>query len=389
MNNISVLHIANSYGGTDVYKNLISSIDNLGVCQIMYVPLNPANHSREGNHLLDFKCRNSSIIYSKSLKSYHSYFYNLKINTILKNLLHNVDISRISIIHSFSLCVDGAVAYELYKMYGIPYIVTIRNTDLNTYYKWFKWKRKYFFEIMNHATKIIFISPQYVNKLKKECLTQEENNIIENKYNVIPNGIDNIFLNNIDLHERKLNTPIKVIFAASFQKGKNLTQLINAIDLLNNAGYNIVLNAFGKGLANRKNDKSYIDELEQLANNKDWITLNDSITHNDLLRKLRESDIFAMPSKPETFGLVYVEALTQGLPILYTKDEGVDGYFDYGKVGYSVDPYDINDITSKLKMIILDYDLITKNIRELNLYKSFNWDIIAQKYIYIYNSIKY
>lgn len=53
----------------------------------------------------------------------------------------------------------------------------------------------------------------------------------------------------------------------------------------------------------------------------------------DLWKKqLREafsiSDIFVMPSKPETFGLVYVEALSQGLPILYAKGEGFDGYFD-------------------------------------------------------------
>lgn len=37
----------------------------------------------------------------------------------------------------------------------------------------------------------------------------------------------------------------------------------------------------------------------------------------------RDSDIFVMPSKFETFGLVYVEALTQGLHLIYTKGQGL------------------------------------------------------------------
>ena len=38
------------------------------------------------------------------------------------------------------------------------------------------------------------------------------------------------------------------------------------------------------------------------------------------------SDFFTMPSKAETFGLVYIEALLQGLPVMYTQNEGIDGF---------------------------------------------------------------
>ena len=43
-----------------------------------------------------------------------------------------------------------------------------------------------------------------------------------------------------------------------------------------------------------------------------------------------------MPSRYETFGLVYGEAMSQGLPIIYSKGQGVDGYFKEGTVGYGV-----------------------------------------------------
>ncbi len=44
-----------------------------------------------------------------------------------------------------------------------------------------------------------------------------------------------------------------------------------------------------------------------------------------------------MPSRAETFGLVYVEALLNGLPILYTKNEGIDEMYD--NVGEAVDSF--------------------------------------------------
>ena len=99
----------------------------------------------------------------------------------------------------------------------------------------------------------------------------------------------------------------------------------------------------------------------------------------------RKSDIFIMPSYNETFGLVYLEAMSQGLPIIYTKREGIDGYFKEETVGYSVNPKDINDIAGKIEMIIHNYNRISKNC--YNLVDNFSWDKISKIYHDTYTSI--
>ena len=43
-----------------------------------------------------------------------------------------------------------------------------------------------------------------------------------------------------------------------------------------------------------------------------------------------------MPSIHESFGRVYAEAMTQGVPVIYSKGQGFDGIYPDGHVGYSV-----------------------------------------------------
>ena len=55
----------------------------------------------------------------------------------------------------------------------------------------------------------------------------------------------------------------------------------------------------------------------------------------------KSAHIFVMPSLTETFGIVFIEALSQGLPLIYTKGQGIDGYFPQGFVGYAYNPLDV------------------------------------------------
>lgn len=65
---------------------------------------------------------------------------------------------------------------------------------------------------------------------------------------------------------------------------------------------------------------------------------------------MRSCSVFAMPSIFETFGLVYLEALSQNLPVVYTKGQGIDGMFD-NTVGIGVDPLSVEEIKNAIKMI--------------------------------------
>lgn len=382
-----ILHVANSYGGTAVYTNLYTAIDlNTDVTQWVYVPLNSRNHDRVGNKMIDFRNEGSKIHYSTLLKPYHRYLYAMKIHTIVKDIERTFDINKVDVIHAGTMCLDGAVAYELSKKYHIPYVVSVRYTD-TSYYQ-LKWRRSYFTRIMLHASKVIFISPKFKDVFLQTHVPENAREKILPQIMVIPNGIEKTFLENKSTEHKTFADELNMIFVAAFYKGKGLVETIEAIEKLRDKGYKITLNAIGKGLPNRPQDAEYIAQVDALAAGKDWIKTQPFMKQGEIVREMRKANAFIMVSKPETFGLVYVEALSQHLPIIYAQGQGFDGFYPDGFVGYPAIAGNTESIAEKIESLIKNYPAISKNVESLELDKDFEWNNIAKKYISIYYSIK-
>jgi L-malate glycosyltransferase len=384
---LHILHISNDFGGTEVYRNLYQHLDNLGIKQTIFVPLNPRNLNFKGNQDFDFKTKDSKIIYSTSQKWYHRYLYSRKISVVVKDLERLVGLDAISIIHTGTLCMTGAVAFEVSKRYNIPYIVSVRNTDINAYFKQMWWKKSYFYSILLKSMNVVFISPQYKKNCFEHYFDKSITDKIEAKTIVVPNGIDSYYLENRNLVLKKLKNPIKIIFTGDYSNNKNLLRLIKAIDILKSRSYNVTLTAIGRYLPNRKVSKTYVKLLEREVIGKDYIHLVTHKQKEDLCEAYGEADIFAMPSIHETFGLSYAEALSQGLPIVYTKGQGFDGFYKNGEVGYAIDALDVNDIANGIESVINNYSYLAQNIVNISLKDAFDWNRIAMRYSRLYNSI--
>jgi glycosyltransferase involved in cell wall biosynthesis len=89
---------------------------------------------------------------------------------------------------------------------------------------------------------------------------------------------------------------------------------------LNDCGFNVKLNIFGVGPEELK-----LKKLVSKLNIGSSVIFNGWVGRNKLPEKFRGTDIFIMPSSPETFGLVYLEAMASGCVILGHKGEGIDG----------------------------------------------------------------
>lgn len=374
-----ILHITNDFSGSTVYKNLIQELDNLGIPQIVYNPIR--DKSRVGKNEISLLRNESKIIYSHILSKYSDrILYQKKIKKIVKDIEAKIDLSKITFIHAHTWYSDGGVAYILSQKYKIPYIVTIRNTDLNLFFKYFIHEREFGKKILSNAKNIITISEVYKRRVLESSKLSLIKKDLRDKLIVITNGVDSFWLKNkvlINRNRKESYTEIQAVYVGKFDRGKNVLNLVKAIKELNNhSPTKVNLTLVGGG----GKDESNI--LKEIEGNNNINFVGKVFDKNKLLEIYRNNDLFLMPSKTETFGLVYVEAMLNGLPILYTANEGLDGFYSE-KIGEKVTSPNKVEIEKGLFKLIENYK--TYNIPMDKLVFNHDWKRIAEKYKELYN----
>jgi len=206
-------------------------------------------------------------------------------------------------------------------------------------------------------------------------LPEKDKAAIIEKMITIPNGVDDFWLENN--YEKpafdKDSKTINLIYVGKIMKLKNVPTIAKAAEVLQQRGYEVSMTVIGQIL-----DKSEYDKIKD----KPFVKYESFQPMEAIIKKYRSNDVFVMPSFGETFGLVYVEAMSQGLPVIYTKGQGFDGQFPEGEVGYHIDPNSPEDIADKIELIMDNYDDMSKNSTRNALH--FDWDQISARYLQMY-----
>jgi len=90
----------------------------------------------------------------------------------------------------------GGVALKLKKEKKIDYVVAVRNTDVNLFFRYLFYLSKIGMEIMKETKNIIFISPAYKKFVIDHYVPYELRNYISQKSIIIPNGVNPFWLQN-------------------------------------------------------------------------------------------------------------------------------------------------------------------------------------------------
>jgi glycosyltransferase involved in cell wall biosynthesis len=318
--------------------------------------------------------QNNVILFDRKFNYFERFIYFRKQHIIYKEIQDKCPLNEVDIIHAHTLYSSGFCAYLIKKHLGLPYIVAIRNTDVNVFLKYMLPLRKIGIKILNNAHTIIFLSPSYRDFVIEKYIIKKSRNSILGKSIVIPNGIDEYFLRNKFVKAREINIAhIKLIFIGDIDSNKNIETTIKACRLLIDKGYSVKYTIVGQIL-----DSKYF----KIISSNSFISYYNRCNREEVLFHLRQSDILVMPSVYETFGLVYAEAMSQGLPIIYSKGQGFDCQFQNGLIGYAVDSFDFKDICQKIIEIYRNYHRFSKQC--ISLVERFNWITIAKEYKEIY-----
>ena len=235
-------------------------------------------------------------------------------------------------------------AYWLKRLVGIPYWTVahgietwdIKNPTIKT--------------ALHHADLILAVSSYTRDRLLKE------QNLNPNKVTLLPNTFDqNLFKfapkPDYLLKQYRLKPEQPVILTVArltkSERYKGYDKILQVIpqfrDIIPDLHYIIV----GKG-----DDIPRIEQLIAQLGLQDSVTLAGFIPDTQLCDYYNLCDVFAMPSKKEGFGIVYLEALACGKPVLAGNKDGAIDALCHGKLGALVNPDDVGEIAQTLIKIL-------------------------------------
>jgi alpha-maltose-1-phosphate synthase len=133
---------------------------------------------------------------------------------------------------------------------------------------------------------------------------------------------------------------IKVIYVGSLTQRKGLSYLLDAVSAIGNASVALTL------IGARPRVKC--SPLEAALSTHHWIP---SLPHAEILRLMRAHDVLVLPSLFEGFGLVILEAMSQGLPVITTPNTCGPDIIDDGADGFIVPIRSAEAIAEKLELL--------------------------------------
>lgn len=273
-------------------------------------------------------------------------------------------------IHAHTVISDGIPSAIISCFTGKPLVVSVRNTDISLFINGsliFKYIAK---NILKKAEVVFFISPSLKTKIQEIYP-----NIDSSKYYLLPNGLDNFWIENRAIEPKTLKDRrnVKLLFVGEIIARKNLGILIDFLHLFSDCRYE--LHVVGKNT-----DGLDFNSISRSIMNDNSLIYHGPIYDRETLKSLyRQCDIFLLLSFAETFGVVYIEALSQGLPIIFSKNEGLDGFFSVGEIGYSNDPRNIDELHANILKILSTYEATSANAIRAS--KSFEWKTIVGDYL--------
>jgi len=228
-----------------------------------------------------------------------------------------------------------------------------------TYFFLFHWENY----MSKKAIKIFAIS----DSTKKDIINQYKIN--EDKIKIIPCALNKIIFEPLR-HKTIFNK--KLLFVGNLVPRKNIIDLIKIMRLLVNIDKGFVLNIVGEG------EYIYLEKInkEVLKNNlQKNIIFHGKISDGQLNKLNKSSSIFVFTSLVEGFGLVLLEAMSKGLPIVAYDIVGVRDVIINKKNGFLIKTGDINEFVEKILFLSKNnetYQEFSKS--SLKRIYDFNWD---------------
>ena len=300
----------------------------------------------------------------------HQLMFNIfdkRMEKLYKEVVKNE--GKVDVIHAQSSLWGGISAAYVAKKYNIPLVITEHSSVKRGQYV----RESYYKRIVNSyksADSIIAVG----NGLKKEIEELTSRKDIK----VIGNLVD---LSLFNIRNIKRENDEFIFFSVAFLEGeKGLDTLIKAFSMrFNNEKVRLVIGGDGS-------QRQWLEGIAKNEGIENQVTFTGALSREEVAEWMNKCDAFVLPSRYETFRVVYIEALASGKPVIGTFNGGAEDIVTKD-VGILVNIDNIKELSDAM-------DYIRKNNKEyqhdkLRKYctEKFSANVIIKKIINVYKEV--
>lgn len=242
--------------------------------------------------------------------------------------------TRPDLIHAHKLTFEGLAGWYVARHFGVPLFVSLRGEVETKVFRFKPVLRKVLRDVAAYATRLYFVSAWFEEEFHRYApgwVAKERR---------LPNIVRNI------APKIEVQPPLDAFVAVlnlDTRKRKGLRWLLDGFALAARQEPGMKLDIIGGG---SEQSIAAVRKMIAARGLDEVVRLLGPMPNDALLARMPAYRGLLLPSLNETFGMVYVEALFAGIPIVYTAGTAIDGYLDDLAVSIAVAPRDVDAISA-------------------------------------------
>ena len=247
---------------------------------------------------------------------------------------------EVDLIHAHKLCFEGIAGYLLSRWLNVPLVCSVRGEAESKILRFLPYYRPLIGRIIRRCTRLYYVSLWFRPRIE-ELFPQAVD-----RGAPLPNFCPGTAL---PPDARPDPNRFVTILHLDIYRKKGLDRLLPAFAVLARHHPDVSLDIIGRG------GGESIRRIEQLIDThglRGRARLRGAMPSKQLLAELPSYGAMCLPSHNETFGMVYVEALLSGVPVLYSLRTGIDGFLDGVDGAIGVDPTSVEAIARGLEQLL-------------------------------------
>lgn len=171
-------------------------------------------------------------------------------------------------------------------------------------------------------------------------------------------------------------SPARLLYVSHINLYKHQDKLLQAVNKVRERGIPCELHLVGPYLPAAK--RRFFQLVEKLDPDRTWVKWHREIPYQEVAEHYRNADLYTCTSTCETFGMVLLEAMGSGLPVLCSNRSALPEI--QGGTGPSVDPEDIPALADAIEATLRDRDARERAARAgYERAKTFTWQRCADE----------